>query len=136
MRIAVDAMGGDFAPEQVVAGARLAAGELDAIVVLAGPPEAIESCLRAHGPRPDNIEIEPATDVIAMGESPRAALCTVRPAARVSAERVSGCSPRAWRGRPGPAGRAARLRLFGAASPAPAGQPGSPGFFPSAGRRR
>ncbi len=74
MRIAVDAMGGDFAPEQIVDGARLAAGELDAIISLAGPPEAIESCLRELGPRPDNIEIEPATDVIAMEESPRAAL--------------------------------------------------------------
>ncbi len=74
MRIAVDAMGGDFAPEQIVAGARLAAGEVNADVVLVGAAEAIERCLRELGPRPENIEIEPAADVIGMGESPRAAL--------------------------------------------------------------
>jgi len=74
MRIAVDAMGGDFAPEQIVAGARLAAIDVTASVALAGAPGQIEAVLSDHGGRPANLEIEPATDVIAMGESPRTAL--------------------------------------------------------------
>lgn len=74
MQIAVDAMGGDFAPEEIVAGACLAAREVAATLVLVGSPEAIESCMRQYGAQADNIRIEAATDVIGMGESPRAAL--------------------------------------------------------------
>jgi glycerol-3-phosphate acyltransferase PlsX len=73
MRIAVDAMGGDYAPEQIVAGAVLAAEQLDARISLAGDPDAIEACM-GEGARMDRLEIEPAGDVVAMGESPRAVL--------------------------------------------------------------
>jgi len=71
MRIAIDAMGGDFAPEQIVAGALKAAADVDATLVLAGDPDAMQAQLGDGSPR---IEIEPARDVIAMGESPRKAL--------------------------------------------------------------
>ena len=74
MRIAVDAMGGDFAPEQPTVGARLAALDLAATVTLIGDVAAIEAVLAQHGGRPANLEIESAGDVIGMGESPRAAL--------------------------------------------------------------
>ena len=73
MRIAVDAMGGDYAPEQTVAGAILAAQEIDARISLVGDPDAI--CAQMVGSTPgDRIEIEPAGDVIDMGESPRSVL--------------------------------------------------------------
>src|SRR5438105_2842781 len=39
--IAVDAMGGDRAPEEIVAGARRAAQELGVAVALVGQPEAV-----------------------------------------------------------------------------------------------
>lgn len=74
MRITVDAMGGDFAPEQIAAGARLAALDVAATVTLTGDAAAIEAVLAEHGKRPPNLEIEPTSDVIGMGESPRAAL--------------------------------------------------------------
>ncbi len=71
MRIAIDAMGGDLAPEETVAGALLAAERLDADLSLAGDPEAIGALL---GDGHLRVEIEPASDVIQMGESPREAL--------------------------------------------------------------
>ncbi len=74
MQIAVDAMGGDFAPDEIVAGACRAAREMAATLMLVGSPDAIESCMGEHGPQADNIRIVAATDVIGMGESPRAAL--------------------------------------------------------------
>jgi len=62
-RIAVDALGGDRAPEEVVAGAVEAAGEgID--VVLVGP-----SGLETHG-----LELVEATDVLAMDEKPAEAV--------------------------------------------------------------
>lgn len=66
-------MGGDYAPEQIVAGAVLAAAELDARIALVGDPEAIAAQM-TDGAHHERLEVEPAGDVIAMGESPRAAL--------------------------------------------------------------
>ncbi|MBD3291683.1 MAG: phosphate acyltransferase PlsX [Armatimonadia bacterium] len=73
MRIAVDAMGGDYAPKEIVAGAALAAKELDARICLAGDPDAIASELPDDAPQ-DRIEVIEARDVIGMGESPRGVL--------------------------------------------------------------
>jgi glycerol-3-phosphate acyltransferase PlsX len=73
LRIAVDAMGGDHAPEHPVAGAVLAARELGADIVLVGQREPIESALRQHTPAPD-VEIVHAEEVIGMDESPATAL--------------------------------------------------------------
>jgi len=47
-RIAVDAMGGDRAPEEIVLGAIRAARELEAEIILVGDPDRIESCLDRH----------------------------------------------------------------------------------------
>ncbi len=74
MRIAVDAMGGDFAPEQIVAGSLLAADELDADLSLVGRPAAIRPYVDERARLNGRIEIVAATDVIAMDESPRAAV--------------------------------------------------------------
>ena len=73
MRIAVDAMGGDHAPEHPVAGAILAARELGADVVLVGQEDRIQEVLRRH-PSPPNVGIVHADEVIEMDESPATAL--------------------------------------------------------------
>lgn len=73
MRIAVDAMGGDHAPEHPVAGAVLAARELGADVVLVGQEDRIQEVLRRHPAAPD-ISIVHADEVIGMDESPATAL--------------------------------------------------------------
>ncbi len=67
MRIAVDAMGGDYAPAEIVKGALLARRQLDVEIALVGRPEAIQPFL------PDDltgIEIVPAEDDIGMDEEP------------------------------------------------------------------
>ena len=46
MRILVDAMGGDLAPDEIVKGAVHAQRELGAEIMLVGQRAAIETCLR------------------------------------------------------------------------------------------
>lgn len=65
--IAVDAMGGDSAPEQNVRGALLAAADKNLQITLVGDAEAIKPYLKDQ---PDNILIRHAPDVIGMHESP------------------------------------------------------------------
>ena len=60
--IAVDAMGGDNAPAEIVAGARQAADELGLAVVLVGQPEAIGDT--------GGLEVIPASEVIGMRDDP------------------------------------------------------------------
>src|ERR1700757_5219406 len=72
-KIAVDAMGGDRAPEAVVEGALLAARELSVEIVLVGQKESVQRELSRHGGAP-KIEISPAAEVVAMHESPSVAL--------------------------------------------------------------
>jgi phosphate acyltransferase len=70
-RIAVDAMGGDFAPQEIVAGAIRAAAELDVEILLVGDPDKIESSLKQHTTaNSSNIEIVAADGVIEMHEEP------------------------------------------------------------------
>ncbi|MDY6784461.1 MAG: phosphate acyltransferase PlsX [Cyanobacteriota bacterium] len=68
-RIAVDAMGGDRAPAEIVAGAIRASEELDVEVLLVGDPPQIEPWLARH-PTSKSLEIVPAEDVISMDEEP------------------------------------------------------------------
>jgi glycerol-3-phosphate acyltransferase PlsX len=68
--IALDAMGGDNAPSEIVAGGVQAARDLGLRVALVGRPDDIAACLARHGPRPDTITIVPASEVIEMGEHP------------------------------------------------------------------
>ena len=76
MRIAVDAMGGDFAPREIVAGAVQAARDLKHIktLYLVGDRAAVEAELAKHGPRPSNIELVHASEVVGMDESPAIAV--------------------------------------------------------------
>ena len=72
MRIALDAMGGDFAPGPIVAGALQAiAADPDITVVLVGDQSQIEPLLPSQ---PDRIEILHAAQVVGMNESPVDAL--------------------------------------------------------------
>ena len=73
MRIAIDAMGGDYAPAEIVAGALVAARrDAGTHIVLVGD----EAAIRAHLPAdaPSNLEIHPTTQVVFMDESPSQAL--------------------------------------------------------------
>ncbi|MGJ3252176.1 MAG: phosphate acyltransferase PlsX [Elainellaceae cyanobacterium] len=68
-RIAIDAMGGDHAPDEIVAGALRAREELDAEVILVGDPERVEASVKHHHPAGD-LEIVSAEGTIEMHEEP------------------------------------------------------------------
>ena len=70
MRIAVDAMGGDFAPAQIVLGASQAATEYGIDVSLVGLPSAVQPLLDQH-PR---LRLIPCTQVVAMDDHPAQAV--------------------------------------------------------------
>jgi phosphate acyltransferase len=73
--IAVDAMGGDFAPGHVVDGALAAARHLDLGVALVGPVAVLEAELARHTDvDPSRVRLIDAPDVVGMEESPAAAL--------------------------------------------------------------
>ncbi len=74
MKVAVDAMGGDHAPEAVVAGAVAAARELGAEIVLTGAEARLRQELSRHRTDGCSIEIVDAPEVIEMHESPAMAL--------------------------------------------------------------
>ncbi|MBN1510039.1 MAG: phosphate acyltransferase PlsX [Sedimentisphaerales bacterium] len=73
MRIAIDAMGGDYAPDEVIAGALEAVAQLgkDDQVILVGPQPLIESRLSELQPGSQgSLRVVDAPDVIGMNESP------------------------------------------------------------------
>ncbi|MBF2000355.1 MAG: phosphate acyltransferase PlsX [Synechococcales cyanobacterium C42_A2020_086] len=72
-RIAIDAMGGDFAPAEIVAGALRAQAELGVQVLLVGDPQQIDACMRQHNPSLQ-LEIVPAEGTVEMHEEPLGAL--------------------------------------------------------------
>ena len=73
-RIALDAMGGDYAPGEVVAGAVQAAREQGAGVLLVGPEEAIRAELAKHNTAGLDLEIVHTDEVIGMDEHPAEAV--------------------------------------------------------------
>ena len=89
MKIAVDAMGGDFAPEQIVFGAVRAARKYQCEIVLVGDEAAIRSVLeREKGWESLNITIHHASEVIGMGEHPADAVRTKKDASVVVATQL------------------------------------------------
>lgn len=70
MKIAIDGMGGDKAPAIVVEGAVLAAKEFGYEIIIVGSEVLIEEELSRHRPRPQNISIIHASEVIEMDEPP------------------------------------------------------------------
>ena len=90
MKIALDSMGGDYAPEMVVDGAVEAASEGDGRfqVVLVGKKEIIESYIADKRLNGGNIEIVDAPEVIGMSESPATAVRRKRNSSIVTAMRL------------------------------------------------
>ena len=77
MRIILDAMGGDNAPEAVVRGAVTACRELDAEIVLVGREKEVCACLDACGGASEKrITVVNADDVITMEDDPATACRT------------------------------------------------------------
>ena len=76
MKIGIDILGGDFAPDANLSGAILAKNELpgDTTIVLLGDKDQIFSGLSALGANPDDFEIVHAPDVITMHDHPTRAI--------------------------------------------------------------
>ncbi len=74
IRIAVDAMGGDYAPEEIIKGAVAAARKDDIEVILVGPTEVIEGELAKYDKLPSNIARVRADEIIREGEHPALAI--------------------------------------------------------------
>ncbi len=73
--VALDAMGGDYAPVETVRGAVEAVAEHPEIkVILVGKEDAIREELERYTYSQDNIEVKNATEIIEMGEVPTKAV--------------------------------------------------------------
>ncbi|HSI72873.1 MAG TPA: phosphate acyltransferase PlsX [Fimbriimonas sp.] len=68
MSIALDVMGGDHAPGEIIVGALQAAPLLHRDLILVGPPEEIKKHLPAGSPK--NVRIKPASQWVEMHEKP------------------------------------------------------------------
>ena len=77
-RIALDAMGGDFAPGLIIEGAVQAVTRLNCEVTLVGHPPAIQKELLRLGAKHVPMNIEPSDSVVEMHESPAQA-CRSKP---------------------------------------------------------
>lgn len=74
MKIAVDAMGGDHAPAEIIKGSVQAAREYGLEILLVGTEELVNSHLRNEDMAGLKIQVVPASEVIAFDEPPVAAL--------------------------------------------------------------
>jgi len=73
IRIAIDAMGGDHAPAEIVKGVIAAAQEFPFHIILVGREDQIKKELSRYPSFP-NISIKPASEVIGMNEAPASAV--------------------------------------------------------------
>ncbi len=69
-KIAIDVMGGDYAPDEIIKGCVLATKDIDSTLVLIGKEEIIKEKLSAYTYDAHKIEIVHADEVIEMGEPP------------------------------------------------------------------
>lgn len=74
MKVALDAMGGDFAPELTIAGAVEAVNEYDVEVILVGDRQQLDDSLSTRRYPSNKISIVHASEVVSMQESPAVAL--------------------------------------------------------------
>ncbi len=89
MKIAVDAMGGDFAPEKIVKGAAKAARRFGCEIVLVGDEEKIKRILTKENRQNDKqIQIVNTTQIIQMNEHPAEAVRSKKDASVVVATRL------------------------------------------------
>jgi glycerol-3-phosphate acyltransferase PlsX len=87
-RIAVDAMGGDFAPEEVVRGVARVSLESEIQTILVGNADRIQTLLDAGSYNPELISVRHCSAVIGMAEDPRDALRAKRDASIAVAARM------------------------------------------------
>lgn len=77
IRVVIDAMGGDNAPEEIVKGAVAAlADQPEVQILLTGRPEAVEPILAGLSYDKDRLTVVPASEVIETAEPPVAAIRT------------------------------------------------------------
>ena len=89
IRIAVDAMGGDYAPEQQVKGAVLALEQQkDLYLYLCGDQSAVEAELAKYKYDKSRVEIVPTTEIITNEEEPAKAVKTKKDSSTVVAFRL------------------------------------------------
>ena len=89
MKVAIDAMGGDHAPEEILLGAMAAVKDYGCDIVLVGDETLLREAMRKHGVREgEHIFIHHASEVIDMHESPGAAVRKKRDASVVVATRL------------------------------------------------
>ncbi len=74
IRIALDAMGGDHAPREVVKGAAKALREHELELVLVGPGDILPRELKKYKPDRSRISIYEANDVVTMEDNPTSAM--------------------------------------------------------------
>lgn len=74
MKILIDGMGGDYAPEEIVKGAIRAASEISETVVIIGSEDVINEQLRENRWKGGNIEVVDASEVITNDETPAMAV--------------------------------------------------------------
>lgn len=70
MRIAVDAMGGDNAPLEIIKGSAEAVKELNVEIILVGDETVIKQTIAEHNICTDGFSYHPATSVITMEDDP------------------------------------------------------------------
>ena len=128
--VALDAMGGDQAPDEIVAGAHRAVAELGVPVVLVGQPEVLE-------PLAGDLEIIPASEVIPMSADPGSSVRKMKDSSLVRAAeavRDGGASAMISAGNTGATMASALLRMGrikGVARPAIATPIPVPGHRPT-----
>jgi glycerol-3-phosphate acyltransferase PlsX len=76
MRISVDAMGGDFAPEDIIKGAIMGARENNVGLIFAGPQDKIKAEMAKYDTSGLDIEIVHTNEYLIEGEAPAYALRT------------------------------------------------------------
>jgi glycerol-3-phosphate acyltransferase PlsX len=86
--IAIDAMGGDHAPDEVVRGVAQASIETDIQCLLVGDERQVQRLLERTEYNPELIAIHPAREVIGMAEEPKEAVRLKREASILVATRL------------------------------------------------
>lgn len=88
MRVALDVMGGDHAPVEIIAGALDWAKKSNDELFLVGKEEIIREAMQAYAYLPDGVHIISATQVIEMNESPAVAMRKKKDASIIVATRL------------------------------------------------
>jgi phosphate acyltransferase len=88
LKIAIDAMGGDFAPREIVLGAVAACRDLGAEVILVGIEEEIKKELKNQSLSGLKLDICPSSEIISMNEHPATAVKKKKDSSLVVANRL------------------------------------------------